>query len=126
ACCGGSVRSTPYQSGNQDVEGLGLYSPVYGEVRRASCVRDRIAGPLPASWLSFISFDNRRTTGGDLVQITTLPLVIRPTDWLGAAFRISFDGREVFVLSAVPCREGETSDSPSHRGGGALFQRAGV
>lgn len=119
------VSSTPYQSANQDVEGLDLYSPIYGEVHRASCVRDRIVGPLPASWLSFIWFDNRPTTGADLIQIETLPLVISPTDWVGAAFRISFRDREVFVLSAVPCHEEEASDSPSQRWGCDVFQTDG-
>ena len=48
-----------------------------------------------------------------------------PDDWLGAAFRIIASPSRVCVLSAVPCREDETSDNPSQPWGCASLRTAG-
>jgi len=125
ALCGHLVSSTALSLSPDEVD-HNLYSPVYGQLQRGSCVRLRSSGAVPRSWLSFIGMNDGRSGREHRVQVETLPLVVRPERWIGAAFRISTATRQILVLSAVPAADAEgPAEHPSQLWGCESLQTDG-
>ena len=95
-------------------DGLDAYSPAYGLVERATCIRARSAGPLPRTFATFVSARDSAATGVDSeVEISSLPVTHPlPDGWHGAAFRLTALNRTVVVLAAVERTPRDTASGP--------------
>ncbi|MFL6280143.1 MAG: alginate lyase family protein, partial [Vicinamibacterales bacterium] len=98
-----------------DSGALTLHSPVYGRIDRGHCARIRTQGPLPRSWMTFVSTAaSAEHSAGEDLAIESLTVTDRPAGWHAAAFRIRISGQERFVLSAVPLADDlSAAESPA-------------
>jgi hypothetical protein len=86
----------------EQASGLDRYAPVYGLVQRATCIRARIAGPLPLSFATFIPAVPLTDEAGPQVNVSAVPVTTGPgPSWHAAAFRLRWPGGEAVALSTI-------------------------
>ena len=81
-----------------EVEGLDSYSPAYGQVVRALCLRVRVCAGLPYTIATFIAgVASAAVPRLEPEQVTTPP----GPGWHAAAFRLSWRGHEAIAVAAI-------------------------
>lgn len=83
----------------EEAHGLDAFAPIYGHVEQAVCLRTECAGGSLRSFATFIPADSDVSDGA---TVESVDLVDVPgTGRRGAAYRLTWYGHEVIILSAV-------------------------
>ncbi len=97
----------------KEAAGLDSYAPVYGRIEQATCLRGRVAGPLPRSFATFIPAVPLRSEATQRVSVSAVPVTRGPgPSWHAAAFRLSWPDGEAIALSAVEWTVGAAAGAP--------------